>query len=134
MPALLIARAARALARRADARFRGIGIRTGQFPVLLALKEHGRLSQSELARLAGVEQPTMAQILGRMERDGLIRREPDQNDRRISHVSLTEASLQKVQPARELLMEGDDEAIAGLSDIEIAYLSTLLNRVISNVS
>src|ERR1700687_4031805 len=63
MPALLIATAARLLARLHDARFRDIGISVGQLPVLVALKDGASLSQKQLTRLAGVEQPSMAQLL-----------------------------------------------------------------------
>ena len=46
-------------------------------PVLRALV-HGRaLSQKDLAEQARVEQPTMAEMLVRMERDGVVEREPN---------------------------------------------------------
>lgn len=133
MPTLQISRVARVLARQADASFREIGIRAGQFPVLLALKQHGRLTQRDLAKLAAVEQPTMAQILGRMERDGLISREPDESDGRISQVSLTVAATNKVGPAREILRKGNEEALEALSDAEVDTLIGLLDRVIATL-
>ncbi len=95
-PGHYISRIARAFARIGDARLRGLGIATAQLPVLTALKHGALLSQTELARWAKVEQPTMAQMLARMERDGLIRREPDPNDRRSSLIALTEQAHAKL--------------------------------------
>lgn len=65
------------------------GVQLGTFPVLLALWEAEGQTQSELAVRAQIEQPTMAATLNRMERDGLIRREPDPHDRRAARVLLT---------------------------------------------
>jgi MarR family transcriptional regulator for hemolysin len=46
-------------------------------------------TQSELSRLIGIEQPTMAITLRRMERDGIIERSPDPKHGRKSLVKLT---------------------------------------------
>lgn len=46
-------------------------------------------TQAELSRLVGIEQPTMAITLRRMERDGLIQRKPDPDHGRRSHVTLS---------------------------------------------
>lgn len=134
MPALLIATAARLLARLTDARFRDIGISMSQLPVLVALKNGTSLSQKELTRLAGVEQPSMAQLLARMERDGVIRRKPDPADGRSSLISLTPRTLKLIDPARAIMVQGNRDALAGFSDSEVSQLVALLQRVIANVS
>ena len=46
----------------------------GHLPVLVALQDGRASTQRDLARFAKIEQPPMAQMLARMERDGLIRR------------------------------------------------------------
>jgi MarR family transcriptional regulator for hemolysin len=133
MPAMLIATAARILARRADARLRALGVSLSQFPVFFALKDGSRLSQKELARLANVEQPSMAQLLARMERDGLVQREPDAADRRSSLVSLTESAKDRIAPVRAVLAHGNREAVQGFNDGEVAQLIVLLHRLIAHL-
>ncbi len=59
-PGHYISRTARAMARVGDMRLRELGFATAQLPVLTALKDGARLSQTELAAWAKVEQPTMA--------------------------------------------------------------------------
>ena len=129
----LIYQAARALARLSDARLKGLGLAIGQLPVFVALKDGAQLSQKELARIAGVEQPSMAQLLARMERDGLIHREPDPADGRSSLISLSESATALLAPAREILFQGNREALAGFEPAEIDQLVSLLGRVIANV-
>lgn len=98
-----------------EARLKPLGFGVGHLPVLIALRDGLASTQRDLARFARVEQPPMAQMLARMERDGLIRRAPDPADGRSSRVSLTRA------------------ARARLPDAEAARLVALLTRLIANL-
>ncbi|WP_249138606.1 MarR family winged helix-turn-helix transcriptional regulator [Phycicoccus avicenniae] len=80
---------ARLLAHALRDRIAPFGVVPGQFPQLLALYEEDGLTQAELCRRVRVEQPTMANTLSRMERDGLVTRAPDPADGRRSLVHLT---------------------------------------------
>jgi MarR family transcriptional regulator for hemolysin len=133
MATLAIARLARLLAKLNDEGLRQVGITASQLPVLAALKNGERRTQLELARLAGVEQPSMAQLLARMERDGLIRREPAPNDRRSTLVFLTEAALQRLEPGRDVLRAVDDTACAGLREDERELVMSVLGRMARNI-
>jgi MarR family transcriptional regulator for hemolysin len=132
-PGHYFSRIARALARIGDMRLRELGFATAQLPVLTALKDGAQFSQIELARWGKVEQPTMAQLLARMERDGLIRRDLDPADRRASLVSLTDTARARLPAGRAILEQGNREATRGLSPQEVATLIGLLRRVLANV-
>jgi hypothetical protein len=80
--AQLINRASRALARDGDTTLKPLGLRYAQVPVLALLREGTELTQKDLAEASGIEQPSMAQLLTRMDRDGLIRRTPHPRDAR----------------------------------------------------
>ncbi|KYF88237.1 hypothetical protein BE17_32370 [Sorangium cellulosum] len=123
----------RSLMRIQDGRLRPLGFGMRQMPVLYALKEGASLPQKELARLAGVEQPTMAEMLARMERDGVVQREPNPKDGRGSLTSLTRSSLLRLPKGREALVEVEREAMAGFTAAEKELLLTLLQRVARNL-
>lgn len=125
--------ASRSLVRAFDARLRPFGFAMSHLPVLRALAEGGALSQKELARAARVEQPTMAEMLARMERDGLVQRETNPDDKRGSLTSLTRSARGCLPEATEALIEGEREATAGLSDDERALFLDLLQRVVKNL-
>jgi len=132
-PGHLINRASRTMQRIGESRLRALGFGVGQLPVLAVLKNGAALSQKELAHVAKIEQPSMAQMLARMERDGLIRRIPDPGDRRSSLITLTELAQSRLPDARKILIEGNDEALRGFSESEKETLAALLRRVIDNL-
>jgi MarR family transcriptional regulator for hemolysin len=125
--------ASRSLLRLQDSRLRPLGFGMNQMPVLHALKDGAPMSQKELARIARVEQPTMAEMLARMERGGVIERGPNPADGRGSLASLTRRSRLRWPRARTALIGAGDEALAGFSEAEKAVLLGLLQRVVRNV-
>ena len=132
-PGHLISLAARGFARLSEARLKPLGFGVGHLPVLIALR-HGRAStQRDLARFAKIEQPPMAQMLARMERDGIIRRTPDPADGRSSRVSMTKAAEARLPRAIAVLLQGNYEALGGFTDEEAAQLVALLTRLIVNL-
>ena len=132
-PSHYFSRIGRAQTRIGDAQLRAVGLATAQLPVLSMLSGGRQLSQIELARRAKVEQPSMAQLLARMERDGLVRRLPDPSDRRSSLVMLTDEAEHRLPAGRAILRQSNADMTQGLSDAEIAQLLHLLRRVLENV-
>jgi DNA-binding MarR family transcriptional regulator len=129
-----INQASRALLRLHEARLRPLGLGMSHLPVLLALEEREPLSQKELAQAARVEQPTMAEALGRMERDGVVAREPNPQDKRASLISLTRTARARLPDAKVALWRGEDEATVALSAKEKALLIDLLKRVVQSLA
>lgn len=129
-PGHLISVAARGFVRLSEARLKPLGFGVGQLPVLVALQDGAASSQRDLARFARIEQPSMAQMLGRMERDGLITRTPDPLDGRSSQVALTEVARARMAQACAVLLQGNSEVLEGFSAEESALLVSLLQRLI----
>lgn len=123
----------RVMMRLHEARLRPLGLSMGQLPVLIALAERGALAQKELAGLARVEQPTMAELLARMERDGLVQREPNPEDKRGSLISLTSTARERLTQAKAALIQNEDKATTDLSPEEKTTLMGLLQRVLTNL-
>jgi MarR family transcriptional regulator for hemolysin len=133
LPGALVYRTARLWQRWADERFQSLGLAVAQLPVLIALKDGSALTQKELARLAQIEQPTMALLLDRMERDGLIRRAAHETDKRSSLIRLTPLALKQLPRAKSILLQGNKTALRGFTDDEISMLIQLLLRVLQNL-
>ena len=109
------------------------GVTRGQFPVLLVLWEHEGWTQTQLAERLAVEQPTMANTLKRMERDGLIERIPDPEDRRQARVHLTSRGRELEHVLTVSARETNAVALEGLSAQEQAQLMSVARRMIVNL-
>ena len=132
-PGHLISLAARGFARLSESNLKPLGFGVGQLPVLIALQNGIASTQRDLARFAKVEQPPMAQMLARMERDGLIERTRDPADGRSSHFVLTRVAQERMPEAIARLFQGNNRAMSGFTDAEAAQLVDLLTRLISNL-
>jgi DNA-binding MarR family transcriptional regulator len=80
------------------------GLTIGRFHLLMLLRhEPSRaLSPSELAKRTRVSRGTMTQFIDALEKDALVRRADDENDRRAMLIQLTskgDALLKKILPA-----------------------------------
>ena len=86
----LVNRLARLMAQQLAEELRPAGIGIGQWAVLIWLWERDGMSQAELSRVVAIEPPTMVRTIDRMVRDGLVTRERDPRDARISRILLTD--------------------------------------------
>lgn len=120
--------AARLFARAIERRLAGGN--SGPMPVFFALQDGGAMTQKALAQLAAVEQPTMANTLNRMERDGLVLRNPDPNDRRSALVSLTPLGLERARAAFVSAMEVNGIATDALKPEEREVFYEMMRRII----
>jgi DNA-binding MarR family transcriptional regulator len=124
---------ARQIARALHDRIAPFGVVPGQFAQLLALYEGDGITQQELCEIVGVEQPTMANTLGRMERDELIERRPHPGDGRKQLIFLTQKALSLERPLTEAAESVNSLATAGLSGTERATLMDLIATVRANL-
>ena len=132
-PGHMISLAARGFSRLSEARLKPLGFGVGYLPVLVALENGQSQTQRDLARFARIEQPSMAQMLVRMERDGLVHRTPDPADGRSSLVSLTATGEARLPHACEVLLQGNREALSGFTSEETEQLLALLTRLTANL-
>lgn len=105
----------------------------GQFQALNELWIDDGLTQRQLASRLGVEQATMANTLGRMERDNLIARKPHPDDGRSQLIWLTEPASALQAPAISAALQADELVLAGLPSAERELFLSMLGRVAANL-
>jgi MarR family transcriptional regulator, organic hydroperoxide resistance regulator len=101
-------------------------VRPSYGSVLLPLFEEDGLRMGEIARRARLSKQTMTTMVRLAERDGLVERRPDPEDRRATRVQLT-VKARRFRPAAEtVLAELDREVLAALSERRLAGLRKAL--------
>ena len=128
-----VAHVGRLLGSAIEQRLVALGVRSGHLGTLLALYEQDGQSQAELTRVVGVEQPSMALTLRRMEAAGLVRRDPDPGDRRRAIVTLTPKAQALRTDVQGLRREIAAEALADFTTEECASVLGMLNRLAANL-
>ena len=96
------------------------------------LYEQDGLTQAELCKRIQVEQPTMANTLNRMERDGLIRRSADPTDKRRAMIHLTDRAKSFKKDLMEKARQVPKTALAGLPPADQDLLFHLLGQMVDN--
>lgn len=97
---------------------------------VLMTSRHGPLrSQLALARHLGVDRTMMTYLLDELEGAGVVKRQPDPNDRRIRHVELTKNGRAVLAGARQRLKAAEESLLAPLDPEEQASLFALLHRL-----
>jgi DNA-binding MarR family transcriptional regulator len=134
LPTWLLGQAALAGDRRVNEELAAEGVRKYHFRVLVALSEHGPLSQADLGRRLHIDRSDMVAVVGELEASGFIGRERDPDDRRRNVVSLTpegEAGLARMDAA---VKRAQAELLAPLSAKERRELTRLLDLVVSGAA
>ncbi len=120
--------------RRFEERLRPLGFSVAYLKVAFILEHRGRLQQKELLDVIQVEQPTMAALLKRMERDGLIERQPDPSDARAQLIGLTLRARSVLENARAQMSLVVEQAMTGISASDQEALVRALKTVVMNLA
>jgi DNA-binding MarR family transcriptional regulator len=69
----------------------GTDLSPSQYEVLATISIRERVRLGDLASIEGLNPTLLSRIVGRLEDSGLVAREQDADDRRVTHVAVTEA-------------------------------------------
>ena len=108
-----------------------LGLTYTQYLVMMALWEHGGMTEGELGKIVRLESGTLAPLLKRLERAGLINRvRPETNERKL-YLSLTEdgEALRKHAEQVPAMMEG----CIPLPEEDLLLLKELLDRALAGM-
>jgi len=111
----------------------GCGLYVGQEQFLMHLWQADGQTQSEIAEWLCVQPATLTRMLTRMEKAGLVRREQDAEDARVSRVYLTQRGRELQEPVEKAWLELERQTVASLSAEELALLRRLLLKVQMNL-
>jgi len=93
---------------------------------LASLERHGPLTLGELAAIERVKPPSVTRMIASLEDQGLVQRERDQADGRVSRVSVTADGRRRLQRSRTRKTAYLTKRLSGLDDIEARTLSDAL--------
>ncbi len=131
-----ISRLSRIFEREIQEVFSSFGLNRGEFDVLATLRREGepyQLNPTELSKALMVSSGGMTNRLDRMERAGLVSRQPDPGDRRGSQVILTEKGLSLVEEAVAEHSTNEHRLLSALEETDREGLANLLRDLLLSV-
>ncbi|WP_246579101.1 MarR family winged helix-turn-helix transcriptional regulator [Alkaliphilus flagellatus] len=111
-----------------------LGVTRVQWIALYYLGKEEFISQKELAEKMNIKESSVARLLDRMERDGLVERVKNENDKRVTNLRLTDKGKQY---RIKLLPEGEEfEKLLykNISDEEMKIFTMVLSKMVSNIN
>ena len=110
-----------------------IGMRSSYRHVMQPLMENDSLTQLELVKITGLKAPTISITLRNMEREGIVRREKNDADRRETHVYITDKGREMHAKIIESLEKAEKIMLDGLSEKELKSARTVIDKMSDNL-
>lgn len=127
-----LSRLSRMIEHQLEVVYAGYGLDGGLYDVLATLRRSGepfRLRSAEFSRALMLTASGATKRLDRLERSGMIRREPDPDDRRGVRIVLTQKGRRLVDEVTPNHLEQEFELLVGLTLAEQRRLAGLLRKL-----
>jgi DNA-binding MarR family transcriptional regulator len=111
----------------------GFGLSPGQPRILHYLSEHDGCIQKDIASFFDLEPASVTGVLAVMEKNGLVRREGDEGDRRVLRVYLTERGAEAQLCAEAAFAAIERACFKGFSASEKEAVIRSLDRIYDNL-
>ena len=109
------------------------GLTPRQFAVLYTVAHNEGLSQTNLVERTGIDRSTLADIIRRMLKKGLLQRRRTKDDARAYAVKLTEEGMRTLKSAEPLARKVDDKILGVLSSPERDRFLQDLNKIVKTL-
>ncbi len=132
-PGLLIAAARRSIKRAVVDRVAGWRLTPQQFWMVVAIHETPGISGVDIANRTRANAPDVSRALAALADRGLVRAEPDPEDRRRARIQLTRAGARLAKELMPVARSLREAIVAGMSAEQVSSLCAGLQRVVENL-
>ena len=109
------------------------GLTPRQYAVLVSVAENEGVSQTTLVERTGIDRSTLADIVRRMIKKGLLDRRRTREDARAYAVRLSQEGRQRLAMATPLAARADDRLLAALSAEDRKRFLEMLNSIVRSL-
>jgi len=113
------------------------GIGSGQYIFLINIHKNEGMSQKELSKLVTIDKTTTAKAVRKLEDEGYIYREQDEEDKRYHKLYLTQKGKDFIPTLKKILRSNTENLSSGMSekqhDQTIESLKLMLENVCKSV-
>ncbi|KRL30862.1 MarR family transcriptional regulator [Lactobacillus kefiranofaciens subsp. kefiranofaciens DSM 5016 = JCM 6985] len=125
---------ARALDSIANIEFKEMQLNRGQYLYLVRIKENPGIISDHLAGMLSVDRTTTARSVKKLEQNGLIKKESDQQNKKIKHLFVTDKGQELAKKIEKENIYSNEQVLKGLDKKQRRELANLLKQVEDNAS
>lgn len=111
----------------------GLGLTTPKMRALAVLSVVDALTIGELAVYAVVEQSTLSRSLEQLTADGLVRRDADSRDNRVTRIAITDTGRSAFDQLWPSMSRNYSQMFHGISEQERHVFVATLQRMLNNI-
>ncbi|MFF2447864.1 MarR family winged helix-turn-helix transcriptional regulator [Neobacillus sp. NPDC058068] len=100
---------------------------------LIVLEENPNIRMNDIAKQIGIKARTVTQFVDALEKEKLLVRLPDPEDRRATLLQLTEAAPPLIKKARTSMLDAAETLLEPLSDEQRIQFVDILNTLYNNI-
>src|SRR5688500_10987148 len=128
--------ASTAIARRLQKKFNaeGLNLTIEQWSILYHLWKDDGMSQQELCNATFRDKPSITRLVDNLEKLKLVKRVPDETDRRINKIFLTKEAQKLQDQTMQLANETLNEALNGVQPEHVELSKQVLQKVYDNLN
>ena len=108
-----------------------LGFNPTDMECLTVLFLKGTATPSELSKYTGLSSGATTAMLDRLEKSGLIERQPNPHDRRGTLIRPVQDAAEKVLPLFASVRQAQDEIVSSYSEQELATLADFFRRFVA---
>lgn len=131
--AFITNKSAKKLADEFNRRLQENGTTRVQWIALFYIGKAGEISQKELSDYMDIKESSMARLIDRMEKEELVERRKDSEDRRITKIILTDKGKFLKEELMPRGQEFQDDVLKGISKENLEIFKEVLQRMIDNI-
>lgn len=109
------------------------GLRLSQSKIIYVLSIHPGMTQRELADKVGIETPTLVVMIDKMEKEHLVKRQNDKQDRRIKRIFITSKADRMVDDMIQSALSIRKIATKNMSENDVKHTLETLNKISLNL-
>lgn len=131
--AFLTNKASKRLAEVLEKRLLEYDVTRAQWISMYYIESNENITQKMLADKMGIRESTLARLIDRCEKDDLIIRTSNHEDKRVKVLQLTEKGKHLNKVLTQVAEQFKDDAIEGISQDELKIYKRILDQMVKNV-
>jgi len=109
------------------------GVSLSEWRILALLGQQSSMISSDISQRTKMDKAKVSRAVHKLDKEGFLHRERDEQDHRVSHLSLTQSGIRLYNSIIPKALEWEGSLVATLTEDECQLLHSLMNKLDSQM-